>query len=108
MIRKDCWEFKKCGRETGGSNADEFGICPASLSNEFNDINNGQFAGRFCWAIAGTFCQGIANGTFAIKLPSCVNCDFLKTVHYEESGSFILTPSVAKKKINDKEEFSSK
>jgi len=36
--------------------------------------------------------------TFARKLPGCVNCDFLKSVHYEESGAFILTPTIAKKK----------
>jgi hypothetical protein len=97
VIKISCWEFKKCGREPNGSNADEFGVCPASLSNEFDDINNGRFAGRFCWAIAGTFCQGIPNGTFTKKLPSCINCDFLKTVHFEEGGNFILTPRAAKK-----------
>jgi hypothetical protein len=107
MIKISCWEFKKCGRETDGSNADELGICPASLTNEYNNINYGQFGGRFCWSIAGTFCQGRVNGTFAKKLPSCVNCDFLKSVHYEEGGNFILTPTVAKKKLNIKGEFPS-
>jgi hypothetical protein len=102
MIKKSCWEFKNCGRETGGSNADEFGICPASLTNEYNNINDGHLGGRFCWAVAGTFCQGIINGTFANKLPSCINCDFLKSVHFEEGGNFILTPTIAKKKINEK------
>jgi len=92
VIKKNCWEFKKCGRETGGSNADEYGICPASLSNEYNDINNGIYSGRFCWIIAGTFCHGTVQGTFAKKLMDCVNCDFLKSVHYEEDRNFILTP----------------
>ena len=103
MIRKSCWEFKKCGREIDGSNAEEFGVCPASISNEYNNINNGQFGGRFCWAIAGTFCPGTVGGTFANKLPSCVNCDFFKSVHYEEGHNFILTPTIAKKKLNERD-----
>lgn len=26
-IEKNCWEFKKCGRETGGSKVKELGVC---------------------------------------------------------------------------------
>jgi hypothetical protein len=100
MIRISCWEYIKCGREIGGSNTDEFGICPASLSNEFNDINNGIYGGRFCWAIAGTFCQGTVQGTFAKKLMNCVKCDFLKEVNFEEDREFLLTPTDAIKKLN--------
>lgn len=108
MIRKSCWEIKKCGREIDGSNVEELGICPASISNEYNNINNGLYGGRFCWAIAGTFCQGIVEGTFAKKLWNCLNCDFLKSVHYEEGGNFILTPTIAKQKLNNKDEFFSR
>ncbi|MGD0283853.1 MAG: two-CW domain-containing protein, partial [Dissulfurispiraceae bacterium] len=25
----NCWEFKKCGREMGGVNIEQLGVCPA-------------------------------------------------------------------------------
>ena len=70
MKRKNCWEFKKCGREPGGETADELGICPAALPETFD--------GKPCWAVAGTFCDGEVQGTFAKKLINCMDCDFMK------------------------------
>ena len=43
----NCWEIKKCGREKGGKNEEELGICPAHPKY-----------GHSCWIIAGTFCKG--------------------------------------------------
>lgn len=28
MAKLNCWEFKKCGRETGGLKIKEMGVCP--------------------------------------------------------------------------------
>jgi hypothetical protein len=28
-MKVNCWEFKKCGRESQGPNAAELGVCPA-------------------------------------------------------------------------------
>ena len=90
MVRQNCWEFKKCGRQPGGDKVNEFGVCPAACHNEYNGKNGGQFAGRFCWAVAGTFCDNEIQGTFAKKLLNCIYCDFLKQVYKEEKQDFIL------------------
>jgi len=55
-----CWEFKKCGRDKDATMK-----CPA-YSN----------FGRVCWVVAGTFCEGKVQGTFAQKYEDCSKCDF--------------------------------
>ena len=82
----NCWEFFKCGREPLGSKADELGVCDTAIDKSFDGINHGKCAGRFCWAVAGTYCKGKVQGTFAEKLKNCVNCEFFKKVQNEESG----------------------
>jgi PAS domain S-box-containing protein len=62
----NCWDFMKCGRTPGGDNVDELGICPAYTYG----------AGQACWLVAGTFCGGQVQGTFAQKVDSCRTCDF--------------------------------
>lgn len=85
----NCWEFKKCGREPGGANVEELGVCPATIERKFDEIHCGKNAGRTCWAITGTLCGNEVQGTFAKKLKSCVECDFYKFVKDEESDDFI-------------------
>jgi CRP-like cAMP-binding protein len=80
----NCWEVLMCGREPGGKNAAEFGVCPAAADQSFDGINTGKCGGRICWAVAGTFCGGCAQGTFAEKRPSCLQCDFYQMVQEEE------------------------
>jgi len=82
--KMNCWEFKKCGREAGGENTGELGVCPASLDESSDGVNGGKCAGRICWAIAGTLCDGELQGSFASKLPSCLSCDFFQHVLREE------------------------
>jgi len=96
MERKNCWEVKKCGREPSGENVEKLGVCPAALPNEYNGVNKGKHAGRFCWAVAGTLCEGEVQGTYAKKLMGCLGCEFLKQVNEEEGRNFILTPQKAK------------
>jgi hypothetical protein len=88
----NCWEYINCGREVGGANVDEMGICPAALPCELEGTNNGSFGGRICWAVAGTLCDGAASHNSARKLSTCLECDFLNQVHLEESRGFVLTP----------------
>ncbi len=95
MVKKNCWEVKRCGRQPGGENVEEFGLCPAAISSTYNGVNDGMYGGRFCWAVAGTFCGGNPQGTYAKKLPSCLNCEFLKQVQNEEGRAFILIPKDA-------------
>lgn len=82
--KMNCWEFKKCGREPGGAKAVELGVCVAPLQEKTNGINCGKNGGRCCWAIAGTLCGGIVQGSYASKLANCMNCEFYKLVQKEE------------------------
>uniref|UniRef100_UPI00405727D9 two-CW domain-containing protein n=1 Tax=Candidatus Electronema sp. TaxID=2698783 RepID=UPI00405727D9 len=70
----NCWEYNKCGRERGGLNAKLHGVCPA-----WPDY------GQQCARVAGTFCGGKVQGTFVIKLLSCMKCDFYQSEHYDKT-----------------------
>ena len=85
----NCWEFKKCGREPGGAKVAELGVCPASTETKVNGVNNGKNGGRSCWALAGTFCGGKVQGTFADKLSNCIDCEFYKKVGQEEGPALV-------------------
>lgn len=76
MPRQNCWEFKKCGREAGGSKSAELGVCPAAAEYRVGGVNDGRNGGRGCWAIAGTLCGVQVQGTFASKLANCPDCEF--------------------------------
>ncbi len=80
----NCWEYHVCGREPGGENAQNLGVCPAAEDKSFDGINSGKCAGRFCWAVAGTFCEGKSQGTYVEKQSSCQECDFFRIVLAEE------------------------
>jgi two-component system NtrC family sensor kinase len=58
-----CWEYMQCGRDVN----DEI-KCPAY-----------PHFGQVCWAVAGTFCAGKIQGTFAQKINNCRNCKFYKS-----------------------------
>jgi len=80
----NCWEFKKCGREPGGKNAETLGVCSAATETRCDGANCGQNGGRACWLVSGTLCGGEVQGHFAQKLATCKDCDFYKQVHDEE------------------------
>jgi hypothetical protein len=84
----NCWEFKKCGRQPQGHHAHDLGVCPASQEGALDDVHGGTNAGRACWVVSGTFCQGKVQGTFAQKFKNCEICDFYQAVRKEEGGSF--------------------
>ena len=84
MKKQNCWEFFKCGRERGGAKVKEFGECPAGTDTSAEGLNYGTNAGRICWAIAGTLCDGEVCGTMAVKHLSCSDCEFYKKVKAEE------------------------
>ena len=85
--KKNCWEFTKCGRESGGARVKDLGVCPVSTHQELHGMHEGLNAGRACWVIAGTLCNGAVQGTFAQKLHNCWRCDFYNTVKKEEDTS---------------------
>lgn len=93
MERKNCWEVKNCGRGPDSIGNESKPVCPAAMPGKFDGINGGKFAGRFCWAVAGTFCLGNeAQGAFAQKFRNCLNCNFLQQVDIEEGRFMVLTP----------------
>lgn len=84
----NCWEHKKCGRQPQGHHAHDMGVCPAAVESALDDVHEGTNAGRACWVVSGTFCQGKVQGTFAQKFKDCEFCDFYLTVRREEGGGF--------------------
>jgi len=84
MSKLNCWEFKECGREPGGTNTSELGECPAAIEGRLDGIHDGSNAGRSCWVVAGTMCGGEIQGTFAKKFDNCQVCNFYKTIKEEE------------------------
>jgi hypothetical protein len=97
MEKLNCWECKKCGKEPGGAKIAELGVCPAATERRADGINNGMNGGRVCWAIAGTFCRGEIQGTYAMKLLDCLKCDFYQLVSKEEMWNFKTGEEILKK-----------
>lgn len=85
-MKQNCWEFTQCGREPDGSNVDEFGVCPAAVVVACDGIHGGKNGGRACWAVVGTFCDGVIQDSYAMKLRECIGCEFRTTVEHEEQG----------------------
>ena len=80
-----------CGRVPGGEKLAELGLCPAATDRSFSGINAGQCGGRFCWAVAGTLCGDVVQGTFAEKRESCTQCNFYKRVQAEQGTANLRT-----------------
>jgi len=97
-MEKNCWEIKGCGRERGGKNEKELGLCPAAADERLHGAHGGINAGRACWVVAGTFCHGEVQGTFARKLQDCTLCNFFQLVRKEEGMNFE-TPVVLLSKL---------
>ncbi len=89
MSGVNCWEFKKCGREPGGRRVSELGVCRASTETRTTGVNHGTNGGRACWALAGTLCGGVVQGSFAMKLANCRACTFYDAVRAEEGQTFV-------------------
>ncbi|MBU1702542.1 MAG: hypothetical protein KJ970_06890 [Candidatus Eisenbacteria bacterium] len=79
----NCWELKKCGREPGGFQVDDLGVCPAAAAAWEPSSDKGDRS-RHCWDIAGTLSGGIVEGSFAVKLMNCAVCDVFLTIQQVE------------------------
>jgi len=84
----NCWEAFKCGREPGGSRTGERGVCPVAGERGLWGKNRGLYAGRCCWNILGTLCEGRTQATFEEKITTCSRCDFYQRVKVEEGPRF--------------------
>ena len=67
----------------------ELGECPAATEVKLDGTHEGRNAGRSCWVVAGTLCQGEVQGTFAKKFDACERCEFYKLVSGEEFPKFV-------------------
>ncbi len=91
MKKQNCWEMKKCCKEVGNNTEINKMVCPASTETQFDGINNGKNAGRFCWNVKNTFCFGDnPDGEIGDKLLKCYECEFFRMVNEEESRGFVL------------------
>jgi hypothetical protein len=93
-MKQNCWQFKRCGREPGGTKVSELGVCPSATETRANGVNSGKNAGRACWALTGTFCGGKVQGSFASKVANCMTCDFYRLVLQEEGANFENSKSI--------------
>ncbi|PKL46904.1 MAG: hypothetical protein CVV39_06565 [Planctomycetes bacterium HGW-Planctomycetes-1] len=87
-MKVNCWEFRKCGRQPGGTKVEEFGVCPAAISKEHNGKNGGQTGGRYCWKAKGTLSDIHTKNNKTEKILKCIACEFYKLVQ-DEQGSCI-------------------
>lgn len=83
--KKNCWEYFHCGREPGGKRVDQLGVCPATIDEQLDGINDGKAGGRACWTVEDTLCSGILEKKFL----KCTQCDFFKKVSEEEGPSLV-------------------
>jgi len=97
MNKSNCWEFKRCGREPRGARSGELGVCPVATDARLDGTHQGVNAGRACWVVAGSLCEGQRQGTFAQKFSNCQECDFYKAVREEEGGDFQLSITLLNK-----------
>ena len=96
-MKKNCWNVKGCGRERGGKNEKNLGLCPTAADERLDGVHGGINAGRACWVVAGTFCKDRVQGTFAQKLQDCTLCDFYQLVRKEEGMNYEISLTLLKK-----------
>jgi len=67
--RLNCWEVMICGREQGGVNIAEYGVCPAAADASFDGINSGKcgiaVADGLGGEVAGDYAAEILRGKLA-------------------------------------------
>lgn len=73
------------------------GSLSAASERKLHNVHDGINAGRACWVVAGTFCQGKVQGAFAQKISTCNDCDFYKKVQTENYTNFEISISLLQK-----------
>ena len=56
------------------------------IAKNYNGINSGFNAGRFCWKVAGTLCTNFIQGRFAKNIMACQICPFFEEVRRQEGA----------------------
>lgn len=81
----NCWEYQGCGRGPNGPRTLEGGQCPASTAGALAGTHQGTCAGRSCWVVEGTMCDGAIAGPYEQKIHVCRKCAFYARVHVEQT-----------------------
>ena len=97
MSRLNCWQFKRCGREMGGTKSYMIGVCPAAVEIRLDGTNSGDNGGRACWVVDNTMCGGETQGRFEEKYRHCAKCNFYQAVREEEGASTAITAELLKR-----------
>jgi len=82
-LKTNCWELKGCGH---GPESPE--PCPAATDVTSHGTNRGINAGRICWTVPGTMCDGSVQGAFHEKQQLCLSCGFVEEVRRQEGEGF--------------------
>ena len=85
-MKQNCWEYRRCGREPGGSRASEQGVCPVFTKVSLTGVNDGLYGGRTCFLIEGTYCDGEHPCHLTDKMSVCSKCEFHSQLVFEEYG----------------------
>jgi two-component system NtrC family sensor kinase len=85
-LKTPCWEYMQCGRDRDATRK-----CPAY-----------PHFGRLCWVVAGTFCKGKVQGSFASKGDGCDACPFFREAVEEEQGGFARAESRTSRRTESK------
>lgn len=84
----NCWEFRKCGREPGGSLAVTEGVCAAAVFAAADGYLGGEKGGRACCFVTGTLCEELVQGSYRDKSKACWDCDFYQMLRREHGAAF--------------------
>jgi hypothetical protein len=95
-LKRNCWDYYRCGKQSKADNGKKHDVCPAYLETKLNGVHDGKNGGRACWIVAGTKCGGIIKRTLIPKFIICNLCDFKKIVMSEESQNFIVSDDFMK------------
>lgn len=84
----NCWEFMKCNRTPFDGPVDKNTICPVALEVRLDGVHGGKNAGRACWALGHTVCEGKVQGAPSQKFGDCLKCPFYKALKKEEGEHY--------------------
>jgi hypothetical protein len=85
--KQNCWEVRNC-RMMIETSDQRTSLCPAIIYEELDGVHGGLNAGRMCWAVDGTYCNGGIQGSSEQKMDECRACGFFRSVANEEGEAF--------------------
>lgn len=83
-MKSNCWDIARCGRQPGGENVGQDGVCKVSTNEYYDGTNGGINAGRCCWRVSGTLFGGDGKCQMLNSISSCNECEVYAIVLHEE------------------------